>query len=220
MSVTIRKRIGLVPDSGILEGFELKRWRSNSPLAPAMQVSFPVPTPAEKLLRLCLLFPTMEKRELNSYLERTDCNLEEAIQLLDDLNISKQDLARTYSEALVQRFANTSRDEAAEIGADAFRQYYQERRLEESRRASSVGLPQETQRVREGIQKIVHENVTLKKAVVRLKERTDQVDRIERENKELRERIQQVNLENYVLRMRLQSALEEKNEIRQSKDIF
>ena len=221
MSIVLRKRQYIRPHESVISDFDSKRFRlSTSPSDPEI-IFFPVSSFEETLSRLSLLFPTMESKQLSECLEQADNNLEEAIKLLDDLSISKQDLARHYAKALVSQFENVSKEQAIEIAADAFKQYYQEKRLEEANKEPlSSRLPQDTERLKQGIHKLVYDNATLKKAVVKLKERVDAAQALETENLMLKNELQNLSIANYTLKMHLENALDTSSGIEKSKDIF
>lgn len=163
----------------------------------------------------------MENKDLSQYLEQTNNNLEEAIALLNGLTISTQDLPRNYAQALVKRFQQVTRDEAVDVAADAFVQFHQEmQNLEGKSSQPSPPRLSDTERLADGMQKLIQDNSTLKKAVIKLKEKADKAENVERENLELKNEIHQLNVANYMLRMHLQNALERKHDIEKEKDIF
>jgi aminopeptidase N len=142
--------------------------------------------------------------------------LEEDIQLLENLSLNPPDLPQKYAQALIDRFQNATKEEAFSLAADAFKEFYQEMKIQDS---SPVLLPP-TLPDKPQVDQLIQENSMLKKAVVKLKAKNDLIQNIERENFELKAKLQQMGITNYMLRMHLQNALEGKNEIESEKDIF
>ena len=167
------------------------------------------------------MFPTMENQELYKCLERADINLEQAIKQLEDLSLGTQDLPRQYATALVSRFENASKEEAVEIATDAFYQFSQEIRKKDSREAGTeVSAHRDAEKLMQDIRKLAIDNTTLKRAVIKLKERTDKAEEVEAQNLILKNEVQQLSLANYMLRIHLQNAMEGGNRIEKEKDIF
>ncbi|OMJ66349.1 hypothetical protein SteCoe_36832 [Stentor coeruleus] len=163
----------------------------------------------------------MENRDLSQYLNQTNSNLEETIALLNGLTISPQDLPRLYAQALVKNFQHVTKDEAVDIATNTFVQFHQEmQNLEGKSSQSSLLRPLDTDNFANEMQKLIQDNLTLKKAVIKLKEKADEVENIERENYELKNVIHQLHVANYMLKIHLQNALERKQDIKKEKDIF
>jgi predicted RNase H-like nuclease (RuvC/YqgF family) len=163
----------------------------------------------------------MEKEDLNQSLKITNENLEEAIQLLDNLSLTNPDLPAYYAKALVNSFENATKEQAVQIAINAFNQFLQEtQKIKVRNDRNPIDPINEIERLKSGIEKLVQDNTALKRAVVKLKERADASDNIERENTLLKQEIHQLSLSNYMLKAHLQNALESKKDIEQEKDVF
>lgn len=154
-------------------------------------------------------------------MDQTNNNLEETIALLNCLTISSQDLPRHYAQVLVKNFQQVTKDEAVDIATNAFVQFHQEiQNLEGKSSQHSLLRPLDTDNFADKMQKLIQDNLTLKKAVIKLKEKVDETENAERENYELKNVIHQLHVANYMLKMHLQNALERKQDIKKEKDIF
>lgn len=160
----------------------------------------------------------MENKELYECLENTEKNLELAIKQLEDLSLTSQTLPRSYAIALISRFENASKAEAIDLATSAFYQFSQE--LKKPEEAPALSSQNNTEKLTEGVQRLILDNTTLKRAVVKLKDKADKAEAMESENSQLKNEIQQLNLTNYMLRMHLQNAMEGKRPLEKEKDIF
>ena len=70
------------------------------------------------------------------------------------------------------------------------------------------------------LERVLYENMILKKAVVKLLDKLNQCQNVEKENFDLKENLQEMHITNYTLRMHLLNAFEGKNVIENFKDIY
>ena len=70
------------------------------------------------------------------------------------------------------------------------------------------------------MERVLYENKILKKAVVKLVEKLNQMQNVEQENFYLKENLQEIHITNYTLKMHLLNAFEGKNIIENIKDIY
>ena len=124
----------------------------------------------------------MENRELSGYLESSNNNLEEAIELLQRLSLSNQDLPKQYAGALVARFEGESKEETVEIATNPF--------TKESQAPSANKHPSHSEKLIDYYAKLIQDNTTLKYTVVKLKEYADSVTTLEIEVVELKNEVQ------------------------------
>ena len=130
--------------------------------------------------------------------------LQENIKNLESLSLGPAGASQIDTQALIE---SISQENARDFASES-------KKIE----LSNFELSQSTESTQ--VERILYENMILKKAVVKLLEKLNYLQNVEKENLTLKENLQEIHITNYSLKMHLFNALEGKNLIENRKDIY
>jgi hypothetical protein len=131
--------------------------------------------------------------------------LQENIKKLESLSLGSGDTSQIDTQALIES-----------ISQENARDFASEHKISDM---NELQIPKPSTEAAQ-VDKVLYENMILKKAVVKLLEKLNHLQSIEKENNELKGNLQEMHIANYTLKMHLFNALEGKNVIENGKDIY
>mmetsp|Transcript_34288 Transcript_34288/g.60001 ORF Transcript_34288/g.60001 Transcript_34288/m.60001 type:complete len:218 (+) Transcript_34288:3663-4316(+) len=158
---------------------------------------------SDKLRKLQQLFPTMEPHILDKVLSDCQENLELSIQLLSSLRLEPSDPAKDYASELIQSLtAVSSREEAESLATRAFQSFAH--RVKQQEQAELIS---QNQQLSGQLQILLNDNALLKRAILKLNAKLQDLQAVEHDNVRLQQELQQERLAAYALKVHLQKAL-------------
>lgn len=149
------------------------------------------------------LFPTMEPHILDKVLNDCQENLELSIQLLSSLRLEPADPAQDYASELIQSLSAVSTTaEAESLATRAFQSFAQ--RIKQQAQAELIC---QNHQLSSQLQILLNDNQLLKRAILKLNSRLQEIQALENDNARLQHELQQERTATYALKIHLQKAL-------------